>query len=61
MTEASSCLTFSLKTAQPLRVCTHFWRQNLYRDAIAKQDVTREIYGTHTALAQQRFHLILAI
>src|SRR6266508_193765 len=61
MSKTASSLPLALKTAQPFSIAAHFRRQDFDRDAIAEQNVTCTIDGTHSAFAQHAFDLILAI
>jgi hypothetical protein len=61
MSKSTGCLAFASKPSEPLGVATNFGRQNLYRYAIAEQDVAGEINCPHATLAQQRFDLVLAV
>src|SRR5438309_8171501 len=61
MTKTARRLAFALKPAQPFSVAAHFRREHFDRDAIAEQNVPREIHGAHAAASQQGFNLILAV
>src|SRR5687768_7675698 len=59
--QASCRLALATEASQPVRIVSHLGRENLDRNAIAKQNVACQIDRTHSALAQQGFDLILAI
>src|SRR5438445_2842133 len=61
MAKTTRRLPFALKAAQPFSVTPHLWRKHLDRDAIAQQDVARQINGAHTTFAQNGFDLVLAV
>src|ERR1051326_460289 len=61
MAKTTRCLTFAPEASQPLGVSPDFGRKNFDSDAITEQDVTRAVNCAHTAFAEQRLHLVLAI
>src|ERR1044072_2283675 len=61
MTKTPRCLAFASKSSQPLGIRSDFRRKDFDRDAIAEQDVAGAIDCTHSAFAEQRFHLVLAV
>ena len=61
MTKTSRCLALASKSSQPLGIRSDFGRKNFDRDAVAEQDVPGAIDCSHSAFAEQRFHLVLAV
>jgi len=61
MSKTTRCLTFTPESSQPLGIRSDFRRQNFDGHAIAEQNVAGAIDGSHSAFAEQRFHLVLAV
>src|SRR6185312_989136 len=61
MTKAASGLALTTKTTQPLRIRTHFRRQNFYGDTIAEKNVAGSKDGPHAAFSEESFDVVLAV
>jgi hypothetical protein len=61
MPETARGLALATESPQPLGVSAHLRGQDLYGDAIAKQNVPRRVDGAHAAFAEHGLNLILAI
>src|SRR5215213_605318 len=61
MTKTTRCLALTSKSSQPLGIRSDFGRKNFDGNAVAEQDVASAIDCSHSAFAEQRFHLVLAV
>jgi hypothetical protein len=61
MSKAARCLTFTPESSQPLGIGSNLRRQNFNRYTVAEEDMPGSIDCAHSAFAEKRLHLVLAI
>src|ERR1044072_5833837 len=61
MSKTTRRLTFTSKSSEPLGIGSDFRRQDFDSHAVAEKDVPRPVDCAHSAFAEQRLHLVLAV